>query len=390
MPETKIKILQFCFMKLLSSPYTRFVEGISTINLAEAKTLRTELKEFNKCNTRLIIAFRHPAKHDPALLMFVLNNRYLGKTHCHFLYGNWVLMWANSLARWLFPGIGAIPISNRGNNLAGIKTVRKVLIEGKHPLALAPEAQVTYHNGKCGELEPGVITMASWCKDDLEKLGIDKKVHILPITQYYDYTKKFDKSVKLLKNKINNSINSDNINLYTDYVLDEVEGYYIKNCNFERCNASSVEKRLHNLTINILKVAEDFLNTIGTGSYLNRILTIRESFSVYISQNGITEDCKNNLKHMEVVDILEYIDPGYIENLTDKNRIIEYLLNLLDLLNRLNGGTIATRFSGIHKDVKIISGEPIEYKKTISRAQKKSQIKELNTHLYKVLGELSR
>ncbi|MGL1894219.1 MAG: 1-acyl-sn-glycerol-3-phosphate acyltransferase [Spirochaetaceae bacterium] len=377
-------------MKLLSPIYVKFVEGISKIDLSDAKELKEELDNFKKDKSRLIIAFRHPSKHDPALLMHVLNNKYSGNTHCQFVYGTWVLKWANSLVKWLFPGIGAIPLSNRGRSLEGMKEIRRMMIDGKHPLALAPEAQITYHNGKCGELEPGVISIAGWCKDDLLKLNIDKKVNILPLTLYYDYSKKADTSIKILKHLISPVLNnSDDLMLYTDFVISRVQKFLKADSGSQKNDNKPRIQKITFLCNSILSKAEAFFKIKPSGSLLNRVLTIRENCEQYINKNGVTHQLIPILRYMEVVDVLEYINPTYILTSTNKNRQIEYLLNLLDVINRLNGGTIATRFTGIYKEVKIITGSVIEYKTTINRTQKKEQIKELNCRLLTVLERLS-
>ncbi len=98
----KIKWVPFYFVRTLLSLYVKFVEGVVNIDYTEATTLLTMYSSFQQKKSRLIIAFRHPTKHDPALLMYILNKRLKkagrekdivigGKTHAYILYGSWVL-----------------------------------------------------------------------------------------------------------------------------------------------------------------------------------------------------------------------------------------------------------------------------------------------------------
>ncbi|MDY7028749.1 MAG: hypothetical protein SVR04_10675 [Spirochaetota bacterium] len=48
-------------------------------------------------------------------------------------------------------------------------------------------------------------------------------------------------------------------------------------------------------------------------------------------------------RHLEVVDLLAYLQPEYALESEDTNRHIELALNLLDAVNRLEGGSIGQR-----------------------------------------------
>lgn len=324
-------------------------------------------------------------------------------THVHFVYGFFVINWANRLAKWLFPGIGAIPVTNRGTDLKGLKAIREILVYGQFPLALAPEEQVTYHNDSCGEISGGIISMASWCKDDLEKLNIDKKVNILPVTFYYDYGSNKDKELIRLKKRPIRELNSnyiitsnhtdDLLRLTTD-VLDRIEKYYLRYHYFKKMDYESIDHKIESLIDRILNRAEIYFNIDPNGSILDRVLTIRAKGATYLVSDDFTinrnladhmaTEAYSILRHMELADILEYIDTAYITEVNNKNRYIEYILNLIDVLNRLDGGTIKNRYSTIKKSMKVVTGKPIEYKKTTSRVEKREQIKTLKNKLQKV------
>lgn len=400
----KIQKLPIELIKLIGRPFIYFIEGIKCVSFKSSETLFRELKEFQNGKTRLIVAFRHPTRHDPPVIVYSFLKLLYKRAkmegiklnrinHCHYLYGSWVLMWANGLAKWLFPGMGAIPVSSRGMNIKSIKTIRDTLLNGKYPLALAPEGQVNYHNGQIETLEPGLINMAAWCREDLNRTDSKKDVRILPLTLYYHYPH-YNKTLKeiykrlnkILKTKTPTGTTEDNLYIYTKDILRSIENKYIEMDT--TLLQGDLQKRVDYLTDIVLKRAEELLSKNGSGSHLNRIVTIRATIEDQLLKSG--KKTHSAMRHMEVADILEYITPSYINNCDDKNRYIEYGLNLLDLHNRLMGGNISTRWSPHGKEVYISSGNPIEYRTTRSKNEKREQFVTLNKSLTDEFIRISR
>lgn len=400
----------FYFMKSLNGLYARYVEGVTNIDISKTSTLINSLYDFQQGESRLIVTFRHPTKHDPPILMRVIHTLIPRKarregvklnrlTHGHFVYGKWLITWANSLVRWLFPGIGAIPINNKSRDLESIRNLRSLMVNGDFPIFIAPEGQVTYHNEKCAPLESGVSSMALWCKEDLKKMKSDSRVEILPLSLHYDYSLNSDKSLNKLIKKLNRilGISSNDLSFLTEEIISRIEGFY-KNFHFSNIeDNSSLELRIENLVEAILLRAESYFNIEGIGNYLERTLIIRQAglsnidFSNRVETlpgkdhgDHLASESYSILRHMEIADLLQYIDPSYIEN-GSLNRQIEYCLNLLDLVNRFNGGTIATRFSGIKKRVYIKTGNPIVVQDIKTRAGKREEGERI---IKKILEEL--
>lgn len=401
--KSKVKRLPIKLIQLIGKPYILFIEGINKISFYNAHTLYKEIENFQQGKSRLLIAFRHPTRHDPPVIAYAFLNllyksaRKAGYTldrinHCHYLYGTWVLMWANKLAKWLFPGIGAIPVSSRGMNISSIKTIRDILLNGDYPLALAPEGQVNYHNGLCESLEPGIINMASWCREDLNRSQIDKDVRVLPLSLYYYYPQN-EKILKEIYRRINRILaietptgsSQERLCIYTKDIIRPIEREYLE------IDDSTIKiglpERISRLTDSVLERAEKILSISGTGSFLNRVVTIRATIEHDLIKSG--QKTHEAIRHMEIADILEYITPSYIEDIEDKNRYIEYGLNLLDLYNRFNGGNISTRWSPRGKVVRISSGNILEYKTTNSKQEKREQIEMLNTQLIQEFNNIS-
>jgi hypothetical protein len=117
---------------------------------------------------RVLLLFRHVDMADgPVVLHTVANLARKAGTlavapHCFFLYGWDVLNWAGCLARWIFPRAGGIAVANSQQDRVSIDAIRAVLKTSNHPLAFAPEGQVTYRMNTVGPTTRGVGTFAWW------------------------------------------------------------------------------------------------------------------------------------------------------------------------------------------------------------------------------------
>ena len=64
-------------------------------------------------------------------------------------------------------------------------------------------------------------------------------------------------------------------------------------------------------------------------------------------------------RHMELVDVLEYLRVDYLRSDSDFDRFVEFITNLWDIVNRLKGGNISGRINPLRKTARIIVNEPI-------------------------------
>jgi len=90
---------------------------------------------------------------------------FTGAPHCYFLYGRDVLNWAGALARWIFPRAGGIAVSNVQQDPNSIEAIRGVLRTTRHPLAFAPDGQVTYRMNTVAQTTAGAGIFAWWCRE---------------------------------------------------------------------------------------------------------------------------------------------------------------------------------------------------------------------------------
>ncbi len=167
--------------------YLRIAQGTTELRIINPEPLHRAFHSFYNGESRLIVLFRHVEVADGPAVMSALTGdlwridrskrwrsragikgpRLPRKPHSYFLYGKDVLNWAGAGARWVFPRLGGIPVVNTRLDRSSHEAIRETIVRGAHPLALAPEGQVTYQMFRVSELAAGVGTMANWVEQDL-------------------------------------------------------------------------------------------------------------------------------------------------------------------------------------------------------------------------------
>ena len=186
------------FIRLAAPFYTRIALHITDIRLRNPETLVNAWKDFQEKRVRLILAFRHPYGDEPQLISIVCDTllskaaRALGvsfpeKPHARLLHGYEVALWGNAVIRAVLPLSGAMPVYHRKTDASGMKLIRSVLKDGPHPVALAPEGQVSYRSETVPRLEPGTMRMAFWCARDLKQERRSERTLVLPISIHYRF-----------------------------------------------------------------------------------------------------------------------------------------------------------------------------------------------------------
>ncbi len=87
----------------------------------------------------------------------------------------------------MLPLLGAISVFPGRFDSQSISTIRRYVADMPHPVALAPEGQVTYHNERVAALESGTAQLAFWCMEDLKKQSRTEEVLIVPVCTSYHY-----------------------------------------------------------------------------------------------------------------------------------------------------------------------------------------------------------
>jgi hypothetical protein len=397
----------YAFMRLASPLYDRWVEGIAGFQTRGVERLIEAYQRFYRREARLLLAFRHTAVHD-AQVMVQLVTRILprearrrrqalgGLPHAHFLYGRNLVLWAGGGAAFLIPRIAGLPVANRRADARGLGDVRRFLSEGPHPVALAPEGQVTYHNHLLGPMERGSARLAVWCLEDLEKAGRGEEVLVLPVGLEY----RFARSPQRLLEQLIGSITRtgglrppdpgparERLLELTGQLLAKIEAYYARFFPAAPPGppAGDLRERIERVCDAALRVAERFMRLRPEGDLLGRLFTVRQRGWDFLFRGDVppagqasaldrlladrlADEAYLQLRHHELVDVLEYVRPDYIGPGASLNRQVEYALNLADVENRLMGGDVSSRFSPRGKRVRIRIGEPLEVRRLCAGA----------------------
>jgi hypothetical protein len=413
------------FMILVGGWYLRILEGVRQVDIMNSELLIDELERFYNGEQRLVIAFRHVAKEDAPVMMYALNrklqriirkrNRNRNKeeriiAHARFLYGSDVLDWAGKAAAWLFPKIGCVPVQNRGNNKNGLDILRREMRDGTFPIALAPESQVTYHMYRCSPLAAGVASLAHWGSTD------DKEVTIIPVAIGYRHG---DDPLQVIRNAMYRWEQQTGLHLEnpewqpplallheaTRLTVELLEHMYAID---SKEDAGTLRDRILHICETAMHKAELLALVEPHGSLLDRLFRVRYSAVEAIHPQRFNPKQLPQLgrsiadfhaleahvyaRHSQLVDVLQYIDPSYIDAPCSTGRACEYALNLLDVLNRIQGGNINTRYSPKGKKALVSIGAPIRVSEVGETAQglsRKERLSMLSKEIFDALQTTS-
>lgn len=417
-PRLNTRVLRFA--RVFAPLYVRLALHLRVRAPHNIDTLLQEFQRFFSGSGKLILVFRHVHVHDAQVMFYLFNNllqrqakkrgiKYPRRPHAHFLYGRGVPVWAGKYLEWLFSRLGGIPVHHRKMDREGLDVVRRYMRQGPYPVALAPEGQVTYHNQVVHDLEPGFAQLALWARSDAEQAGQNREVRILPISQYYHYGKDgvniraelIDALVREAGLEVsveprNPAAVQQRIHEIGARLLSKIESFYSRyygisaldpqhaNIRPEDCS----RKRVGHLVDEILKMQERRLGIIHPPKgftpriYIvrmagwNRIFVQEQDGAAKSSDSLLDQELQDYIaaeaglfaRHLEVVDLLAYLQPEHALQSEDVNRHIEFLLNLLDAVNRLKGGTIGQRSHPRSSEVSITVGTPISLNSIFERS----------------------
>lgn len=376
-------------------------------------------REMQDGRARVLVAFRHPGVEDGTLvfrLMCGLVNREARRlgmplrrpARGYMLYGRDVPEWSGQFLKHLLPLIGAISVFPGRYHSESIGTLRRYLTDKPHPIALAPEGQVTYHNERVAALESGTAQLAFWCMEDLKKQARTEDVVIVPVCTSYHYDEgdwpgllrllgKIERECGLLPveglsgTAVRPRVPPDlpdrekihvRIMRATRCILDLAEDFYARfyGVDFpvfpDEQSADGLQARLRGVCEAALGVCEAQLHLAPKGDFVQRVLSIR--------QTGFLRECRDDipdpsalsalasgmadrvaqeawlcLRHMELVDVLEYIRVDYVQPASSFDRFVEAVTNLRDVVNRLKGGNVSGRVNPFRKTARIVVNEPV-------------------------------
>ncbi len=172
---------------------------IDTVEVVGMASLVEAMRAFQAGESRLLLAFRHPSLDDPLSMAQLLwvelaragrrqGLRFDPAPTSQFLFDRGIPLWAGAGMGWLFTHLGGGSIQRSKLDLPALRTARRLLLDGPHPFALAPEGATNGHNELLSPLEPGTAQLAFWTAADLADAGRRERMDLLPIGLQYSYT----------------------------------------------------------------------------------------------------------------------------------------------------------------------------------------------------------
>ena len=397
---------------------------IAEVEARNVETLAKLYQEFELGKTRVLLAFRHPNANDPYMLSHLLWQALprtareiglkIGTAHAHFIYDRGIPLWAGSYLSWVFARLGGVPIQRGKLDLMALKTARGLLLNGRFPLAAAPEGGNNGHNEIISPLEPGIAQLAFWCVEDLKAAERDESVVVLPIGIQYRYVeapwaqlgKLIDEmeidsgigapdaaAMKVLRQMFE-GVGEQRADLYVrlyrlaEHLLTLMEDYYksFYGASFEKavCEKAEAGKggdepnvllgdRLKNLMDESLQVAERYFNLKPKGSVIDRCRKLEQAGWDRIFRedtpdlspvelglaNRIAEEADLRMWHMRLVESFVAVTGCYVKDHPSADRFAETALLLRDMIAKIKGRTVARPSLGKQKAI-VTVGQPIE------------------------------
>ena len=196
LPTRPSRMVQAVVSRLLPLLFRSQGLEIRNGNAAEGLARAFAAQQSGRCN--LLIAFRHPSTRDPVVLADLFWNRVpraarrlnlplTRPIQLRFLYDRGIPIWAGPVIGWLLQRSGGIAIHRGRLDRPALAQARAALVQGRHPLVVAPEGATNNLSGEMAPLEPGVAQLAFWAAEDLEKSGDARQLEVLPVGIDYSW-----------------------------------------------------------------------------------------------------------------------------------------------------------------------------------------------------------
>ena len=178
--------------------WLRYDRNIVDVKIKNPAELIELYDRFQQGQTRFMLAFRHPAVNDPPCIAQLLWNQLprLAKkqgidlrspVHAHFIYDRGIPLWAGDKVGWIISKLGCTSIRRGALDRAGLRSARNLFVNGRFPMAAAPEGATNGHNEIVSPIEPGIAQFGFWCQEDLIKANREEAVAIAPLGIRYFY-----------------------------------------------------------------------------------------------------------------------------------------------------------------------------------------------------------
>ena len=371
--------------------WLRYNHDIIDVKIDRAAELVDLYDRFQRGKIRFMLAFRHPAVTDPPCIAQLLWNqlpriasqqglKLRSPVHAHFIYDRGIPLWAGDKVGWVISQLGCTPIRRGALDRLGLRSVRDLYVNGRFPMAAAPEGATNGHNEIVSPIEPGIAQFGFWCKEDLIKAGREESVAIAPLgVRYFYQTAPWQYIEKLLSQLevdsgfkttladtmglINGvtptqSQQSDLYNrLYalSEYLLSLMEEFYSKFYQ-QKISAGDGElsSRLPALLDAALKVAEQSFGVKPNGNISDRCRRVEQAAWNRIYRDDLDEikqlapavkgladlvasEAELRLWHMRLVETFVSVTGHYVAENYTVERLADTVLLLWKMIAKLKG-----------------------------------------------------
>ncbi len=153
----------------------RYWRGVVSIEIAAAEVTRLQSLR----DERFLLCANHPTLGDPLVIMELSR-----RTGMRFNY-----MSARELfvgpAGWLLQRIGAYSVLRGAVDREAMRCTRRLLAQEDRKVVVFPEGVTYEHNDLLLPFNAGVVQIGFWALEDLEKLGKEARLPIVPVAIKY-------------------------------------------------------------------------------------------------------------------------------------------------------------------------------------------------------------
>lgn len=422
-------------LRIVGPLYRRFGMRVSRITVDGIEKLTEVLQDHDH---KTVFAFRHPSGDDPLIVFRVLQrllrtaNRGPGKLPI-FLYGRDVPIWAGPVAAWLLPRIGGISVFHEQVKRDSLDQVYDAFQNSPLPIALAPEAQITYHNYRVADTQRGTAHLA--CEAAVARIGTTSTVSIVPIGLEYRYPDDSDRKLRNIMRSIDRRLGittpipSSSSGLVDtlwdryDRAIATIENRYrisdevsLKDGGTVQARVDALNARLQRIIAHALESGERLLgiNNDGEIDTISRVFRLRRNYwNARFPQPGSSPfendlldlestEARVGARHFQIVDLIAYLDFAYLAEVgltpgaplppagsAHHARFVEYLLSLDDLLGRAMGHTVGSRRGWSGRTCSVVFGKPIAVEAPVERTHRSEYISQLQQTIEESLILLS-
>ncbi len=421
--------------KIIGPFYIRFSLRLARIAI-QGRELLVSLYERAVSNEgRFVIAYRHPGDSDPHLVFYALTELLKGKAPATapdkrpgawYPSGKEAQLWAGKLVLWALHNAGIVPVRHGSVDRSIIDYLVGAVADRPRPMAIAPEGMATYHRDRVPELEPGTTRIAFMARERLIREGRDIPVHILPVAIDYDYSRttspgrlatfvsKLEKRVGIkpvpdeertvAELAVAGRSIRERILAVWERLIDSTEAAYARSWGIKALpkEAGLAARGIHLAEASTARL-EAYYGVEPAQTLKSRILNIRAeaiervlytsgdlarqtSVERNMAGRGAAEAFYLDKVYLAAA-LLQFLDPAYIDDPCDFDRLVETAQNLHDLANRLEGKDMNHRSKYFRKDARIIVGTAFEVTR-LEGESRKDAVDRAQIKLKDSLGDL--